>query len=100
MPQDDDDLFIGRGEAVIYEIDDNSVSFNDEIESAQIVELPSGSEEGGRRGSVTTGTESQTEGEECGEEEIPELVPIYDSRGRMIDSAKMLERELRKSKVK
>ncbi|XP_039447800.1 polynucleotide 5'-hydroxyl-kinase NOL9 [Culex pipiens pallens] len=98
MPQDDDDLFIGRGEAVIYEIDDNSVSFNDEIESAQIVELPSGSEEGGRRGSVTTGTESQTEGEECGEEEIPELVPIYDSRGRMIDSAKMLERELRKSK--
>uniref|UniRef100_A0A1Q3EYP7 Polynucleotide 5'-hydroxyl-kinase NOL9 n=1 Tax=Culex tarsalis TaxID=7177 RepID=A0A1Q3EYP7_CULTA len=104
VPLDDDDLYIGRGEAVIYEIDDNSVSFNDEIESAQIVELPSGSEEGGgRRGSVTTGTESQTEGEECGggggdEEEVPELVPIYDARGRMINSAEKLERELRKSK--
>lgn len=96
VPLDDDDLYIGRGEAVIYEIDDNSVSFNDAIESAQIVELPTSG------GGTTTGTESQTEGEGEGEggdeEDIPELVPIYDARGRMIDSAEKLERELRKSK--
>ncbi|XP_055535914.1 polynucleotide 5'-hydroxyl-kinase NOL9 isoform X2 [Wyeomyia smithii] len=83
--EDEDDLYIGRGTARIYEIDDNNVSFNSDIETAQIVELPS---DGDRKRSVTTSaTDSQSDEEES--ELCPDLVPIYDEHGRLIDNTEM-----------
>ncbi|XP_058832500.1 polynucleotide 5'-hydroxyl-kinase NOL9 [Topomyia yanbarensis] len=90
--EEDDDLFIGRGSARIYEIDDNNVSFNSDIDSAQIVEIPS---DDGRKYSVpTSASESQSDDDEI--ELCPELVPIYDTHGRLIDNAGMLERKHKK----
>ncbi|XP_058457593.1 polynucleotide 5'-hydroxyl-kinase NOL9 [Malaya genurostris] len=89
--EDDDDLFIGRGTARIYEIDDNNVSFNSDIDSAQIVELPLE----GRKYSVTTSaTESQSDNEADNNGDLcPELVPIYDTHGRLIENTDMLNVE-------
>ncbi|XP_055603450.1 polynucleotide 5'-hydroxyl-kinase NOL9 [Uranotaenia lowii] len=92
---DDDDLLIVRGAARIYEIDDNDVSFNSDIDSAQIVELPSSDQE--RRPSVatTSGTDGQTETEDD-KDSCPELVPIYDVDGELIDSEEKLTRIVQK----
>ncbi|XP_055629220.1 polynucleotide 5'-hydroxyl-kinase NOL9 [Toxorhynchites rutilus septentrionalis] len=93
VPPEDDDLFISRGTATIYEIDDNNVSFNSDIDTAQIVELPSDSD--GRVLSATTSlTGSQTEDED--KSSCPELVPIYDPEGRLIDCPEMLSKAKRK----
>lgn len=83
---DEDDLYISRGAAQIYEIDDNQVSFNSDIESAQLIELPCDS--GRKRSLTSSGTESQDDDNTC----CPKLVPIYDAKGNLINSPEKLER--------
>lgn len=80
-PSEDDYLFIGRGEAKIYEIDDNNVSFNSDIDTAQIVELPN--EEARKPSTSIFANERQTDDEK---DVCPVLVPIYDENGELIDN--------------
>ncbi|XP_065088071.1 polynucleotide 5'-hydroxyl-kinase NOL9 [Ochlerotatus camptorhynchus] len=85
---DEDDLYISRGAAQIYEITDNQVSFNSDVESAQIVELPC--DDVRKRSCIFSVIESQ----EPHDDKVgcPELVPIYDAEGNLIDSLEKLNR--------
>ncbi|XP_062544181.1 polynucleotide 5'-hydroxyl-kinase NOL9 [Armigeres subalbatus] len=87
IAEEDDDLYISRGAARVYNIDDNEVSFNSDLETAQIVELPIDDRRSKSVGS--SGTDSQEDG--GNNEGCPALVPIYDMYGNLIDSPEKLE---------
>lgn len=85
----EDDLYISRGAARVYDIDENEVSFFSDVETAQIVELPV--DDRRSRSVGTSGAESQEDGGEDDDVECPVLVPIYDAQGNLIDSPEKLE---------
>lgn len=82
-----DDLYICRGMARVYNIDDNEVTFNSDVETAQIVELPVED----RRSRSVGSSETESHEDAGNDGECPILVPIYDASGNIIDSPEKLE---------
>lgn len=87
IAEEDDDLYISRGTARVYNIDDNEVSFNSDLETAQIVELPVDD----RRSKSVGSSETDSQEDNGNNVECPILVPMYDKYGNLIDSTEKLE---------
>ncbi|KXJ81121.1 hypothetical protein RP20_CCG021671 [Aedes albopictus] len=84
VAEEDDDLYICRGTARVYNIDENEVSFNSDVETAQIVELPLDDR---RRGSA-----GESQDDDINDGGCPILVPIYDAQGNLIDRPEKLKK--------
>ncbi|XP_058119691.1 polynucleotide 5'-hydroxyl-kinase NOL9 [Anopheles ziemanni] len=79
-----EDVYIPRGTAHIYDIDDDTVPFGEGM--SQIIEIPNNDDEEWAKKSANTDPSSDTD--------IPPLVPIYDVHGEFIDSPEKLPKQL------
>uniref|UniRef100_A0A182IUT5 Polynucleotide 5'-hydroxyl-kinase NOL9 n=1 Tax=Anopheles atroparvus TaxID=41427 RepID=A0A182IUT5_ANOAO len=85
--EQEDEQYIPRGMAQIYDIDDDSIPFEEGM--SQIVELPS--ESGTEEKHITTDAPSDTDAQS--DTSIPVLVPIYTKQGEFIDSPEKLKKQ-------
>ncbi|KFB44387.1 hypothetical protein ZHAS_00012331 [Anopheles sinensis] len=78
-----EEVYIPRGSAHIYDIDDDTISFDEG--TSQIIEIPTNDDEEFAKKSANTDASSDSE--------IPPLVPIYDEHGEFIDSPEKLSKQ-------